>query len=323
MNSSADPDWTLLADIGGTNVRFALGAGNGNFSDLESRRVTDFADFEQAAEAYLDGRDSRPLDGAFAVAGPVRAGQAELTNHPWRISAAGAARALGLKAAILVNDFAAIAMAVPHLGPDDVERLGGGEREPRAPIVVLGPGSGLGVSFLIPTGDRWVPVAGEGGHAGIAPIDENDDDLVSRLRDKYGRASLERALSGPGLLNLYQAAAGPEPSLGATPTPAQVAQAAGAGDQGAGAAAKTFSSMLGAAAGDLALTVGAHGGVYIAGGVVPKLGAAFDRVGFRAAFEDKGRFSADVGRVPTFLIVHPAPGILGLARKAAEPPLRS
>ncbi len=308
---------TLLADIGGTNVRFGLCPQGGDPEDVKTFRVGDFPDFERAALAYLEPGQAKPARGAFAVAGPVRDGEADLTNHPWRISTARAREELGLVDALLVNDFAAIAMAVPHLEPDDLEKIGGGAAIAKTPVAILGPGSGLGVSFGMYVGGKWIPLAGEGGHMGLPAADETEDEIVRGLRARFGRASLERALSGPGLVNLYLAAAGAKPGLGPEPSPAKVAAATG--DPAARAATRAFSAMLGGAAGDLALTVWALGGVYIAGGVVPNLGAAFDREAFRERFQAKGRFATLLGGIPTYLIVHQAPGLLGLAREAWPP----
>jgi glucokinase len=304
---------TLLADVGGTNVRFALSIDGGDPDRTEQFAVADFAEFELAAAAYLSQAGLSPRDGVFAVAGTVHDGLVHLTNHPWKISAEGSADALGLKSVRLVNDFTAIALAVRHLAPNDLEKIGGGSGVDDSNIAVLGPGTGLGVSYLFRAADQWVPVSGEGGHVGIAPTDPFQDKFVGILRDEFGRASLERALSGPGLVNLYLGGAGPQPSLGPAPSPADVAGAALGGDPEALAAVKSFSSMLGAAAGDMALSVSARGGVYVAGGVVPGLGDAFDRDEFRTAFEDKGRFAYLLKSIPTYLITHRTPGLVGLA----------
>lgn len=311
----------LVADVGGTRVRFAVCAPGGAPLDTKVFAVADFPGIAEAAQSYLDGRRERPKRGAIAVAGPVAGDYFAMTNHTWSFSTEAVRRALALESLVLLNDFEANALAIPHLTAVDVVQWGGGTAVQQAPCAILGPGTGLGVASLVWGGSRWVPVPGEGGHADFAPIDDDEILILRELAPRFGHVSLERILSGPGLVHLFGVFA---KKLGVPlvprVAPADVAAAAARGDAAAVAAARAFSGILGAAAGNLALTIGARGGVYIAGGVVANLGAAFDRTQFRDRFEAKGRFASYLAQIPTFHIVHPFPALLGLAHAALEGP---
>lgn len=318
------PPYALVADIGGTNARFGLMDGAG----LHHSRIYPTAAFpslEAAAAAYLDDCGStcpvRPRQGAFCVAGPVTGDEVSLTNvtPPWRFSIDGVRHALGLDRLVVLNDFTAAALSVPRLGPDDVFQVGGGDPVRGAAVAVLGPGSGLGVSGLVPGPAGWIPLASEGGHATLPAADERESAVLARIRaekgSESGHVSAERALSGPGLVNLYTALcqrAGRAPDKD---TPAAVtAAAADASDPLCAEAVDMFCSLLGTVAGNLALILGARGGVYIAGGIVPRLGReALARSPFRTRFEAKGRMSAYLAPVPVYVITHPLPAFLGLA----------
>ena len=304
----------LLADVGGTNVRFALARPGGDPEYPATLPVADHADLAAAIRAYLARHPaSSPRSAAIAVAAAVDGDEVRLTNNPWRFAPARLRADARLESLRVVNDFEAVALALPHLGPDDGVRIGGGVAAERAAKAVLGPGTGLGVALAVPHGDGWTAVPGEGGHVDFAPGDDKEVELLRALWREFGHASAERLLSGPGLVRLWRAAGGGDPA----PTPLQVAAAAAAGEPAASAAVATFSGLLGAVAGDLALTAGARGGIYLAGGVVPNLGPAFDRARFRARFEAKGRFAPWLAAIPVFEIVHPFPALLGLARTAA------
>ena len=322
VNSTAGEDWALLADIGGTRARFALSRAGGEPERTVVQDVGAQPGVRAALTAYLDGAGSgvRPRRAAIAVAAPVSGDRVDLTNHPWDFSRRELAAALGLDSLVVVNDFEAIARAVPHLGPGDVRTIGGGEPVPEAPVAVLGPGTGLGIALLVPTATGWTAVAGEGGHIDLAPGNEDEIVVLRALWEEFGHASIERVLSGPGLVTLCTALAARDGGRdGAPPAPDRIAAAVRSGDARALAVTRIFSALLGAAAGDLALTAGARGGVYVAGGVVGNLGDAFDADGFRARFEAKGRFSSFMAAIPTYLITYPQPGLLGLARGFAEP----
>lgn len=319
--TSPHPPHALVADIGGTNARFGLMDGSG----LHHSRIYPTADFpslEAAAQAYLDDCGDacpvRPHQGAFCVAGPVTGDAVSLTNLPWRFSIDGVRRSLGLERLLVLNDFTAAALSVPRLGAGDVFQVGGGAPAPDAAVAVLGPGSGLGVSGLVPGPAGWIPLASEGGHATLPAADDRESAVLALIRaekgSESGHVSAERALSGPGLVNLYTALC---QLAGKTPdkdTPAAVTGAADGGDPLCAEAVAMFCSLLGTVAGNLALILGARGGVYIAGGVVPRLGReALARSPFRTRFEAKGRMSDYLAPIPVFVITHPLPAFLGLA----------
>lgn len=317
-----DSHCALVADIGGTNARFGLMDGTG----LHHSRISPTAAFpslEAAALAYLEECRTvcgvRPRQGAFCVAGPVTGDEVALTNMPWRFSIDGARRALGFDRLAVVNDFTAAALSVPRLGPDDVFTVGGGAPVPGTPVAVIGPGSGLGVSGLVPGPAGWIPLASEGGHSTLPAADERESVVLARIRaekgSETGHVSAERALSGPGLVNLYTALCQISGRTGEKDTPAAITTAALDGsDPLCAEAVAMFCSLLGTVAGNLALILGARGGVYIAGGIVPRLGPAFfARSPFRARFEAKGRMSSYLTPIPVSVITHPLPAFLGLA----------
>jgi len=316
----------LVADVGGTNARFAVYRDDAPPGPPVVLASADHDGIEAAIRAALDrlGATETPSEAAIAVAGPVLGDRVAMTNHPWRFSRRALAEAFGFERLIVINDFAAIAHALPHLPEDAREAIGGGRAVAGAPLVALGPGTGLGVSALVPgaSGDR--AVAGEGGHVDFAPGDAREDAVLARLRARFGHVSLERLLSGAGLRNLHRALAeiageaAPE-----TPAARQITALAAAGAcPRSVAATRLFSAVLGAAAGNLALTLGARGGVFVAGGIVPAMGTAFDRARFRARFEDKGRFHDYLAAIPTYLIRAEQPALIGLAARLAAPPSR-
>ena len=275
-----------------------------------------------AAEAFLDATapPSWPKRGAFAVASPVTGDHVTMTNHPWSFSVDDVRRRLGLDALRVINDFAAIALAIPHLDADDHYRVGGGAPVGDAPVAVLGPGTGLGVSALVPAAGGWAPLATEGGHVTMAAFDEREAAVLAHLRRTHDHVSAERVISGPGLVNLYRSLCALE-GLRADPaaTPDAVSRLAADGTCPVAAEAlEMFCAMLGTVASNLALSLGALGGVYIAGGIVPKLGPAFAASGFRRRFDDKGRFVAYLAAIPVFVITHPLPAFVGLSAVADE-----
>lgn len=310
-----DKSPALLADIGGTNARFAL-AEDGVVTEPRIFRCADFSSLVEAAEAYLVaiGRAAanRPRRGAFDVAGPVTGDEIAFTNLVWKFSIEKTRVALGFDTLKIINDFAAVAMSVPRLGTADRSQIGGGT--PSAGVIgVLGAGSGLGVGGLVPTGDDWAVLPGEGGHTTMAAANEREAAIIAVLRERYGHVSAERVLSGPGLLNLYTALCAIEGVAAKPLVPADVTTAALDGsDPICLEAVETFSRMLGTVAGNLALTLGAQGGIYIAGGIVPRLGDLFAKAGFRERFLDKGVMAGYVTPIPTYVITHPLPAFLGL-----------
>jgi glucokinase len=306
----------LVGDIGATNARFALLDADRRVSQARVLPVDQYATLGEAIRSYWAAEriDRVPGAVALAVASPVTGDRVRLTNHPWSFSIAALKSDLHLERLVVVNDFTANALAVPRLAPDGRSAIGGGNPLPGLPIAVLGPGTGLGVSGLIPTPSGWVPLAGEGGHATIAAFDDKENEVLGRLRRRFGHVSAERVLSGQGLVNLYQALAEIAGTRAEPYTPSQIT------DREIGEhaplcrdALALFCTLLGTAASGLALTLGARGGVYIAGGIVPRLGARFAESGFRHRFEDMGRFRAYLAAIPTYVVTTAVPAFLGLA----------
>jgi glucokinase len=311
----------LIADIGGTNARFAIADGEAIHGEGHLK-VADFPGPVEAARHYLEGCSQRPARAAFAVAGPVTGADAfELTNQPWRFSIEATRQALDLVWLELINDFHAVALGVLDAAPGSIRQIGGGNAVPNGNIGVLGPGTGLGMASLVWDAQHraYVAVAGEGAHS-TAPVGSaREFALVEWLRrDRYSHVSVERVCSGKGLANLYQAIRGIEgrdlPDL----TPEEIAARALSGECEACREALTFMlSILGRVAGNLALTINATGGIYFAGGILPKLGASYvEGSRLRGSFTAKGRFTAYVDRIPTYLIEDPLLPLKGLRRYA-------
>lgn len=319
----------LLGDIGGTNARFALGAADGSLTDVAILRCADHDGIAAAIRAYLDGLavppNRRPRRALLAVAGPVFPGRpVHLSNIGWTVTPDALAEAVGVERVTVLNDLHAIALSVPHLGPGDVVPVDGGDLsgDPTAPCLVVAPGTGLGAAILIPAPvpGGWVAVPGEGGHISLAAESEREWRLVARLRREIGHVSAERLLSGPGLVTLTEALAAEtgRPLPVGLDGAAIVARADGGADPLCEEAVDLFVGWLGGLIGDLALVVNAGGGVYLAGGVALALRERLAAGAFRRRFEDKGRMSGFLARVPIRLITHPVPALLGLARRPAE-----
>ncbi len=299
------PRPVLLGDVGGTNARLAL------FADGRLGRVTrfDVADHPDPVALFrhfieTESGNARPGQAVFAVAGPIAddGRSVQITNAPWLLSADGIEKALDLPRVRLVNDFAAIAWSLPRLGEPDLMQIGPGVPMPDANRTVLGPGTGLGVAHLVTVAGRPAVIATEGGHATMAPADHYESAVLDHIRARFGHVSGERVLAGEGLVNLHHAVtalAGNAPHAG---TAEQVTVHAGSGCADCGRALELFLSMLGNFAGSLALTLDARGGVFIAGGIVPRIADRLAASPFRARFEAKGRHSGRMRQVPTYLI---------------------
>lgn len=307
----------LLADIGGTRARFAVLEGS-RLGAIESLRTDAWPTAIDALRHFLGRRSgSASIDRALiAAAGPVVSGRCRLTNAAWVVDGKQIQQALHLKSVTIVNDLEALAWAVPHLGGNDVEFIGGRSSAAGEPVVVIAPGTGLGIACHVPGPDGARVLASEAGHATLAAHDAGDGALVEVLRRRFGHVSAERVLSGPGLANLYAAMAAHD---GATPDPEEIVRRALDGSSGlAGAALDRFCSFLGAFAGDMALTFAARGGVLIGGGMAPHIVAALKRPVFPARFVAKGRFEPYLARISTGVIVRPEPTFLGLAAMTAR-----
>jgi len=309
---------TLLGDIGGTNARFAL-VTDERLEPVETLPVADYPDIEQALAAFLDRhRNRRPIFGAvLAVAGAVEANRSMLTNSGWVIDAARLGERFGLPGVRVINDFEAVAWSLPYLAPRDLFAIGGGRRVADAPAVALGPGTGFGLACFVPRSCGPLVVTTEAGHATLPGADAREDAVIAHLRERFGHVSVERALSGPGLVNLYQALAAIDRLSVPSRKPSEITDAALHGScRTSRGAVDMFCAMLGTVAGNAALTFEARGGVYIGGGVVPRLSEYLARSQFRARFEAKGRFRAYVAAIPSCVIMYPDPAFIGLQRFA-------
>ena len=307
---------SLVGDIGGTNARFALvDPGSHRPRDEQVVRCAQYPGLEQAVRAYLAGRGNPPVrQAALDVATGITSDFIRLTNGPWGFSVEQTRAALGLERLHVTNDFTALALSVPTLGRDELRQVGEGRAVAGTAIAVIGPGTGLGVSGLVPAGDRWVPLQGEGGHTAFSPMSPREADVLQWLWKHHDHVSTERVVSGMGLKNLYLAVCGLEGVTPAALEPEQItAGALDRRDAQCREALDLFCAILGTAAANLVVTLGARGGCYIGGGIVPRLGAYFDTSPFRARFEAKGRFSGYVAAVPTHVILAETPALRGLA----------
>jgi len=319
--TSRQPAPRLLGDFGGTTVRLALQQRGGPARRIRRYLAADFDGIDAALRHYFHemrlGPAEQPQAAAFAIAGPVIGARIRMTNLPWAISLPALRRAFGFHTLLAINDFAAVAESIPYLAAPDRRKIGRGAALADKPIVAFGPGTGLGVSALVPIDGmrgRWQAVATEGGHVTLPATSQEDAAVVAELQRRFGHVSAERVLSGPGLANLHAAlAALAGAPLSAPLSPAAVTRAAERGDKLAKRAVMLFCAMLGTVAGNLALTYGAQGGIYIAGGIVPKLGRLFDAKIFRARFAAKGRYRGYLEAIPTYLITHKLPSLIGLA----------
>lgn len=310
----------LLADVGGTNARFGWQAGPGApVGDIQVLQVADHARIEDAIRQYLDGL-GRGIPGAaaIAIANPITGDQVHMTNAAWSFSQAAVKAEFSFRTFRLLNDFTALALALPDLPANELRQVGGISPAPRGPIALIGAGTGLGVSGLVPVGDAgWVPLSGEGGHVTLPAVAARERLVMDGLAQRYGHASAERLVCGQGLYDAFGLlchADKAEP--GAITSAAEVTAAAlKARHPQAVEALTMFCAMLGTVAGNLALTLGAHGGVYVGGGIVPRLGTWFDSSPFRERFEAKGRFKQYLAPIPVWVITSAeSPALLGAAR---------
>ena len=307
----------LVADIGGTNARFAMFFNDaGTLSNERTISCERYAGPVDAIEAYLTETNApRPAEIAMAVATAITGDQIKLTNNHWAFSIEETRLALGLERLLMLNDFTALALSLPHLTAQQLRQVGAGHAVPNAAIALIGAGTGLGVSGLLPTKTGWVPIEGEGGHVSLSPANIRETEILRIVWREFPHVSGERLISGIGLDPLYRAIAELEGQPGPAPTPATITERALRGnDDLCRDVMNIFCGMLGTAAGNLAVTLGARGGVYIGGGIVPRLGEFFDRSPFRERFEAKGRFSEYLKSIPTNVILADYPALTGAAQ---------
>ncbi len=316
----------LAGDIGGTHTRLALARSEGRQVVIEK--------VERVLNAGRDGVEGVLVDflassgrvdaACLAVAGPTDGFSARFTNLPWQLESATLSARFGLPFR-LVNDFAAVGWGLNALTDADVALLQAGSEQPAAPRVALGAGTGLGVSLCVAQADGpHRPLDSEGGHIGFAPVDAEQDRLLVWLRREHGRVSVERLLSGPGLIGLYRFCLG-EAGRAAmldleAPAAARAISEAGmaARDAEAARAVRLFVRVYGQVAGDLALLARAQGGVFLAGGIAPQLLDLLQAGDFIAGFRAKGRFSEWMESVPVKVILDPEVGLKGAALAATS-----
>jgi len=319
MDSSSSRYPRLLGDVGGTNARFAWQHAPGAPLDhVASSLCKDHDSLIDAIRHHLRVHAlPTPRACAIGIANPVVGDRVQMTNHHWSFSIRELQQALGVERLVVLNDFAATALSLPGLAPEQLRRIGGGQSVDGAPLAVLGPGTGLGVSGLLKarSGD-WVALNGEGGHVTLPAFDDQEAAVIGMLRRRFDHVSAERALSGPGLVNLYKATAALAGDTVHTLGPSDVIdRARHHGDAACRKALDHFCAFLGAVAGNLALTLGARGGVYVAGGIAPRIVGELEASTFRQRFEDKGRFGAYLSEIPTFVIASDvSPAFIGASR---------
>jgi glucokinase len=309
----------LVADIGGTNARFALamiGGGSIEVGEMHSFRAEDYESIRDAADAFLEAVQAQPKRACFAVAGPITDAVVEFTNSPWVLDIEKTKRQLGLDRLLAINDFEALATSVRQLKSADFLEVKPGEGDPDAPILVIGPGTGLGQAVIVPTrgGDRVIPT--EGGHVAFAPYNEEEIEVLRFIQREHKRVSIERLLSGRGLVNIHRALC----VIGGTPRVSlqadEITRAALTKDfPVAVKAVAMFCAVLGSAAGDAVLSTGARGGVVLGGGIIPKIREAFLESAFVERFLDKGRMREYVSQVPIKLITRDGAALVGAAAK--------
>jgi glucokinase len=308
----------LLGDIGATNARFAL-LTNGALGPVNCLDVAEFARFADATAAFLKDHCQKIeiTNVVLAVAGPIKGERCVLTNCSWVVDARELYSTFKLEARI-INDFEAVAFSLPSLTSADLVGIGGGKAESVAPMVVLGPGSGLGVACLVPGLGKPVVIPSEGGHATLAGMCDREDEIIKQLRRRFGHVSAERMVSGDGLENVFQAIVVLDGLTLPPRSAADITRDALSGDcQVAHESLAKFCAFLGSFAGNAALTFGARGGVYIAGGISPRIVDFLAQSEFRNRFEAKGRLRPYLETIPSYVIVHPAAAFLGLKSLSA------
>jgi glucokinase len=313
----------LLGDVGGTNARFAV-LSDGVLGPIDHLRVEEYARFEDALATYLKLQNNPAIGSTlFAVAGVVRGERCKLTNNDWVIDAAALRARFGFAGVHLINDFEAVGWALPNLMSNDLRQLGGGTAEPGAPMLAIGPGTGLGVAAYVPTGKSGQKIGralmSEGGHTTLPSGSAREDAIIAALRRNLGHVSAESILSGPGLERLYRTIAALDGANVPDRPAREITKAAIDGSCAVSRAAlDTFCAMLGEVAGNFALAFGAQGGVFVGGGFVPRMRDYLPGTQLRARFDAKGRMSAYVEAIPIYLILHDDPAFIGLQSLAFQ-----
>lgn len=312
----------VVGDIGGTHIRFALCRHPGDLSHIWVRRTADYDGLESPLREFLSQEDMPAVRTAvIGIANPVAGDHITMTNANWSFSIEATRQELGLDRLVMLNDFSVLALSLPHLPREELQHIGQGQAVPGAAIGLLGPGTGLGVSGLIPAEDgKWVALAGEGGHTSFSPCDETETWLWEEARKVYGHVSTERFLSGAGLQFIHQCLTRRAGLETEQLSPPEITARALTGDcPHSKQTLDLFCAILGTAAANLALILGARGGIYLGGGIIPKLGDYFERSPFHARFHDKGRFGDYLAAIPVYVISSPYPGLVGAAAYRLHP----
>lgn len=324
MRSTMPDASHLIGDIGGTNARFALADAILGYRDAEILQCADFDSSITAIRHYIDSVDApAPEVICLAAAGPVVDGRVSFTNNHWVLDVAELANDFGIDDIILINDFEAIAWSIPALAAEDCMTIGlPAPRSLDGPdfsVAVAGPGTGLGAVGLKKHGGQLIPIPGEGSHSGFAPENQVQIEILKALRERFSRVSFERLVSGPGIENLYWALClvhgEHRQQLGAADI---FARALDGSDLRAAETVQVFFEVLGQFAGDLALTLNAYDGVFIAGGIAKRYPELIENSRFRNGFESKGRYRPQMERIPTQLVLHDHPGLLGASFRARQ-----
>lgn len=305
----------LIADIGGTHARFALSTSVNDIREVSVVNVADYPGIEEAINDYLRRVGHHAIKhAAIGIANPIIGDQVKMTNFPWEFSIEATRLACGFEKLHFLNDFTALALALPHLPQNELRAVGSGQAVAGTPLGVVGPGTGLGVSALIRTSQGWLPLAAEGGHVSFAPADEQELALWQDAHAEFGHVSMERLVSGSGLQFIYQKLCRRAGIRGQDYLPADISRHAIADScRYCRQALDTFCAILGTVASNLALMLGARGGIYIGGGIIPRLGDYFVDSPFRQRFNDKGRFSDYMAAIPVFVITTDNPALTGAA----------
>lgn len=306
--------YSLVADIGGTNARFAMVA-DASAKAIEPRnlRCAEYETIVDATLAYLDlVALGKPYQAAISIASPVTGDALNMMNHSWSFSVSETRAALGLRHLKVLNDYTALALALPGLRDEQRLQVGAGQGLAGHPIAVLGPGTGLGVSGVVPAGDHWVPLESEGGHASYGPLNAREQAIIEVMRERLEHVSAESLVSGRGLSLIYEMITRLDQGVGVKLTPGEVSQRAL--ELECPLALETlsiFCNILGTIAGNLALTLGAQGGVYIGGGIILRILDFFSSSGFRERFEKHGRLTPYLRNIPTYVINTDYPALAG------------
>ena len=304
---------SVVADVGGTNIRLAVcELETGELSQLKEFACAEFATLEAALVQYFVTLQDEVNHLCVGIACPVEDDHVVMTNLSWAFSKQALKEKLKLSSLYVINDYTAISLAVPFLSQEEKIQIGGGEAQSDGVTAVFGPGTGLGVSHIIKSAGKWISLDGEGGHVSFTPNTREQADILFLLQEQFGHVSAERILSGQGLVNLYQSLCTLSGQQAKFEQPKDVSKAALDGSCAiAGRSLQVFCQVMGGFAGNLALNLDCTGGVYIAGGIVPRFVDFFQASEFRSFFEEKGRFKAYLSAVPTFLITNDNPGLLG------------